>query len=71
MLWGLQAALLDLPWNELPLDIKEALKETGEGSLNWRIPGIEDKRSRSNENNFSDESYLLREISTAEILEPE
>jgi len=25
MLWGLQAALLDLPWNELPSDIKEEL----------------------------------------------
>jgi len=25
MLWGLQAALLDLPWNELPPDIKEEL----------------------------------------------
>ena len=25
MLWGLQAALLDLPWNELPTDIKEEL----------------------------------------------
>jgi len=27
MLWGLQAALLDLPWNELPPDIKEALRK--------------------------------------------
>ena len=27
MLWGLQAALLDLPWSELPPDIKEALKK--------------------------------------------
>jgi hypothetical protein len=26
MPWGLQAALLDLPWNELPPDIKEALR---------------------------------------------
>lgn len=26
MLWGLQAALLDLPWNELPPDMKEKLK---------------------------------------------
>jgi len=26
MLWGLQAALLDIPWNELPLDIKEELR---------------------------------------------
>jgi hypothetical protein len=26
MLWGLQAALLDIPWNELPSDIKEELK---------------------------------------------
>jgi len=26
MLWGLQAALLDIPWNELPPDIKEELK---------------------------------------------
>ena len=31
MLWGLQAALLDLPWRELPPDIKEQLrKEAGE-----------------------------------------
>ena len=31
MLWGLQAALLDIPWNELPPDIKEQLrKEAGE-----------------------------------------
>ena len=27
LLWGLQAALLDLPWNELPLDIKEELRK--------------------------------------------
>ena len=27
MLWGLQAALLDLPWNQLPLDIKEDLRK--------------------------------------------
>jgi DNA transformation protein len=26
MLYGLQAALLDLPWTELPLDIKNELK---------------------------------------------
>ena len=26
MLWGLQAALLDIPWSELPSDIKEELK---------------------------------------------
>jgi DNA transformation protein and related proteins len=26
MLWGLQAALLDLPWNELPPDIKAELR---------------------------------------------
>ncbi|HET9908652.1 MAG TPA: TfoX/Sxy family protein [Anaerolineales bacterium] len=26
MLWGLQAALLGLPWNELPSDIKEELR---------------------------------------------
>ena len=26
LLYGLQAALLDLPWNELPLDIKQELK---------------------------------------------
>ena len=33
MLWGLQAALLDIPWNELPPDIKEQLrKEVGENS---------------------------------------
>jgi len=31
LLWGLQAALLDIPWNELPPDIKEQLrKEAGE-----------------------------------------
>ena len=31
MLWGLQAALLDIPWNELPPDIKAQLrKEAGE-----------------------------------------
>ena len=27
LLWGLQAALLDLPWSELPTDIKEALRQ--------------------------------------------
>jgi DNA transformation protein len=27
MLYGLQAALLDLPWNELPTDIKAELKK--------------------------------------------
>jgi DNA transformation protein and related proteins len=26
LLYGLQAALLDLPWNELPQDIKDELK---------------------------------------------
>jgi len=26
MLWGLQAALLEIPWTELPPDIKEELK---------------------------------------------
>ena len=26
LLYGLQAALLDLPWNELPPDMKEELK---------------------------------------------
>jgi len=26
LLYGLQAALLDLPWNELPQDIKDDLK---------------------------------------------
>ena len=26
LLYGLQAALLDLPWKELPLDIKNELK---------------------------------------------
>jgi DNA transformation protein len=31
MLWGLQAALLEIPWNELPQDIKDQLrKEAGE-----------------------------------------
>jgi DNA transformation protein len=32
LLYGLQAALLDLPWNELPPDIKEELKRQVEGS---------------------------------------
>jgi DNA transformation protein len=33
MLYGLQAALLDIPWNELPPDIKAQLrKEAGEES---------------------------------------
>ena len=27
LLYGLQAALLDLPWNELPPDIKQELKQ--------------------------------------------
>ena len=27
MLWGLQAALLDIPWNELPPDIKHELRK--------------------------------------------
>ena len=27
MLWGLQAVLLDLPWNELPPDIKSELRK--------------------------------------------
>ena len=27
LLYGLQAALLDLPWNELPPDIKEELRQ--------------------------------------------
>ena len=27
LLWGLQAALLDLPWQELPRDIKESLRQ--------------------------------------------
>ena len=26
MLWGLQAALLEIPWNELPDDIKDQLR---------------------------------------------
>jgi DNA transformation protein len=30
LLYGLQAALLDLPWNELPPDIKEELKQQAE-----------------------------------------
>lgn len=30
LLWGLQAALLDLPWNELPSDIKEVLRQQAE-----------------------------------------
>jgi len=32
MLWGLQAALLNIPWNELPPDIKEELKRQVENS---------------------------------------
>ena len=33
MLYGLQAALLDIPWYELPLDIKNELKrQVGESS---------------------------------------
>lgn len=30
LLYGLQAALLDLPWNELPQDIKDELKRQAE-----------------------------------------
>jgi hypothetical protein len=31
LLWGLQGAILGLPWNELPADMKEKLKaEAGE-----------------------------------------
>lgn len=32
LLYGLQAALLDLPWNELPPDIKSELKKQVEQS---------------------------------------
>ena len=32
LLYGLQAALFDLPWNELPPDIKEELKRQVEDS---------------------------------------
>jgi len=32
LLYGLQAALLDLPWNELPHDIKAELKRQVENS---------------------------------------
>ena len=32
LLYGLQAALLDLPWNELPADIKAELKRQVEQS---------------------------------------
>jgi DNA transformation protein and related proteins len=32
LLYGLQAALLDLPWNELPPDIKAGLKRQVENS---------------------------------------
>jgi hypothetical protein len=31
-MYGLQAALLDIPWNELPPDIKEELKRQVENS---------------------------------------
>jgi len=30
MLYGLQAALLDIPWNELPQDIKDQLRKEAE-----------------------------------------
>jgi len=30
MLYGLQAALLDIPWNELPQDIKDQLRKAAE-----------------------------------------
>jgi len=30
MLWGLQAALLEIPWNELPQDIKDQLRKEAE-----------------------------------------
>lgn len=30
LLYGLQATLLDIPWNELPQDIKEQLKKAVE-----------------------------------------
>jgi len=30
MLYGLQAALLDIPWNELPPDIKDQLRKEAE-----------------------------------------
>ena len=34
LLYGLQAALLDLPWSELPPDMKEELKkQVDEGSV--------------------------------------
>jgi DNA transformation protein len=32
LLWGLQAALLDIPWNELPPDIKDQLRKEVEES---------------------------------------
>lgn len=32
MLWGLQAALLGIPWNELPPDIKDELRRQVEES---------------------------------------
>lgn len=32
MLWGLQAALLDIPWNELPQDIKDELRRQADES---------------------------------------
>lgn len=30
LLWGLQAALLDIPWNEIPQDIKDQLRKEAE-----------------------------------------
>lgn len=32
LLWGLQAALLDISWNELPPDIKEQIRKQVEES---------------------------------------
>ncbi|NJN44122.1 MAG: TfoX/Sxy family protein [Anaerolineae bacterium] len=44
LLWALQGALLDLPWNEIPPDMKEKLrKEFGLGGLNQ---GIHDHRQK-------------------------
>jgi DNA transformation protein len=38
MLYGLQAALLDIPWNELPPDIKAQLREEVEWETKTSFP---------------------------------
>jgi DNA transformation protein len=38
MLWGLQGALLDLPWNELPPEMKKKLLEELDSKVSPRPP---------------------------------